>query len=203
MNMSKIKIAITALVLFPMQVFAENYRAVYINGIQNERRVAETTAETINILLQTPINHSSGRTFTVKNIWNPIGWYGRKDGEWDLDQDLKELFLLKTAEERYLSAFSRITLPHFNTNKTINVNDVNTVAQYADIINNLPGNNDVQDSTSFPSNAMARTHQTTQELLTAAGEGLTNNKTIIIAHSQGNLLANLVYAKILKDQPET
>src|SRR5256885_545552 len=84
---------------------------IYINGIQNTVEAATKSRNSILGVLDKSANHTgpSKRAFSVSLLWNPIGWYGIMPGS--LPQDLKELFLLKTAEEDYRSDFQKIVAP--------------------------------------------------------------------------------------------
>lgn len=116
---------------------ANNINVVYINGIQNTLLAAYKTGLKIEKTLKDSTNRSdtAKKSFAVSVVWNPIGWYGTAKGG-DLEQDKMELFLLKTAEEKFAPDFIKIVTP-FNSSTAVDKDAASRVTAYLDGI--LPG----------------------------------------------------------------
>lgn len=58
---------------------------VFVNGIQNTYAAAMVSRDTISRVLRDSTNraNSAKRVFQVRLVWNPIGFYGTGDGQWD------------------------------------------------------------------------------------------------------------------------
>lgn len=231
---------------------------IYINGIQNTLEDAEETRQKISNALLSPPNHQGGffkQVRAVEVVWNPYGWngnatggtaYGAGKANGSLTQDLAELFLLKTAEEKFSADFQNILAPHNLSQAVSNVASpayTSAVISYAGTLNQaissvaasnvqfylnnmLPGTNSVEKVTTTVTTPLAGG---TVVPLTGAGATATTTNTstittglvstadmfrtqmaaktlaaeveisggaIVVAHSQGNLLANLAYAKL-------
>ncbi len=181
-------------ILFNVKIsYAADVNLVYINGIQNTLEMAAETANTIAYSLKTSANHYGRmKTFNVENVWNPIGWSGNKDG-WDLSQDKMELFLLKTAEEKYRSDFQKIIVP-FNMSQTIDQDAATRVNAYLDDM--TPWNNYLESEGKITDADMNETQRAAKSLVSSV-ERL--GSAVVVAHSQGNLLANLAYARLAKN----
>ena len=197
---------ILALLFFiPINSFANN--VLYINGIKNTLEDAEKSRKKIEEVLNASENHSGNelKTFFVWGIWNPIGFHGEKAYlESELNQDRKELFLLKTSEEEYGEDFQKIMVP-FNLNKSVDAEAATRVIGYLDDM--TPGSNDPNDTATLGSNSleaeglvsdedMLGTQIAVQKLVSAIKN---LGSAVVVAHSQGNLLANLAYAKIVSE----
>ncbi|NPC56658.1 CARDB domain-containing protein [Caenimonas soli] len=156
---------------------------VYVNGIQNTLEDAAETTRIIGTILTTSVNHNPKKTFSVTAIWNPIGWYGVKDGL-DLQQDLMELFLLKTAEEKYARDFLKIM-----GSGSIDQDAAALVHGFLDDM--TPGNNSLESDGKISDTEMAVTKEAANQLLKRIKR---LGVAVVVAHSQGNLLANLAYA---------
>lgn len=166
---------------------------VYINGIQNTLADAEDTRWRINFILRDSDNRSGSnkRRFTTEAVWNPIGWYGTDEGR-DLRQDLTELFLLKASEERYADSMARILLPH-NEQREIEINAAERVREH--LLNMMPGGTSLEAGL-FPSMTAERMAGTQRAALELARRVRSLGSAVVIAHSQGNLLANLAWASL-------
>ncbi|HQR72071.1 MAG TPA: choice-of-anchor D domain-containing protein [Burkholderiaceae bacterium] len=168
---------------------------IYINGIQNTQEEALNTAVAINDVLKASRNHtdSTNRSFLVDSVWNPVGFYGEKDGNlWA--EDNAELFVEKTAEEWFREKFLKILTPH---NQRPEQSDV--IRQSAAISVRLWLQNMLQGRTSLESDpvqitagSMAKTQEAVYQLM----DKIRKRPTVVIAHSQGNLLANLAHAAL-------
>lgn len=167
---------------------------VYINGIQNTITEADDTRRIIRDILNNSPNHSGNRrNFSVTNVWNPMGWRGDSAGS-DLSQDLMELFLLKTAEENFAADF--LQLVRLNNNRaSIDRNVAARVNAYVDDM--TPGNNSIETNGSITDADMSVTRQAVLNLVTRIKA--VGGTVILIAHSQGNLIANLAYARLASD----
>ena len=164
---------------------------IYINGAQNTLVAARKTQSRIQEVLDSSPNHlgADRRSFDVDLVWNPIGWNRTEDG-FDLSQDKKEVFLLKVAEEKFATDFRRIMAP-FDKPSTIESNAAAEVTKFLDDM--TPGTNFLEDFGLMNDLRMNATQNATRELVTRI---LQLNSAVVVAHSQGNLLANLAWAKI-------
>ena len=173
---------------------------IYVNGIQNTLVDAKETQKQIQKILDSSPNHPvpDRRSFDVHLVWNPIGWNRTKDG-FDLSQDKKELFLLKVAEEKFASFFQKIIAP-FNQSSTIDSTAAAEVTKFLDDM--TPGTNSLEKfslTNPDPMNdlRMNATQDATRKLATEISR---LNSAVVVAHSQGNLLANLAWAKIASEK---
>jgi hypothetical protein len=130
-----------------------------------------------------------------------------------LFKDNVEIVMLKASEERYAAKFNSLLHPHDQATSSFSSDDASAVANYADPMYGMnSGNmglvsygvaNTDPSTTPFP-DSMRALKDTIQSLAGAmlwkeldsngAPTGNTHS-TIVVAHSQGNLLANLAYAK--------
>lgn len=172
---------------------------VYINGIQNTLADAEDTRWKINLILRNSDNRSGSnkKRFSTEAVWNPIGWYGKDPENFvevyiALRQDLKELFLLKAAEERYADSMARILLPH-NEQRTIHIESAEEVREH--LLNMMPGGTSLEAGI-FPSMTEESMAGTQTAALALARKVRSLGSAVVIAHSQGNLLANLAWATL-------
>lgn len=187
--------ALVYLVIFE----ANATNVVYINGINTTYAEALLDRNEIRskLLSSNSYSGSNKRDFSISLIHNPIGWFNNEDDE-ATDQDRQELFLLKTAEECYLTDFSSISVPH-NQSKAV---DKNAAARVNAFLNNIVpgpqgghdcGANGLSDGDALAAGKMSKTKRTAIAL---ADKVLSYSKAIVVAHSQGNLLAHLAYARI-------
>lgn len=168
---------------------------IFINGISN------TLASAVDSLYQV---REVLPEYRVTVVYNPIGWNDgnqalepQGDSPW-IGQDYRELYLLKTAEECFREDLRSISVPH-NMSRPIEPGAARRVKAYLDSI--LPGeqgghacgNNDLVANGLVSASDMEATKIATLELIERVKAF---GQTIIIAHSQGNLLANLAYASI-------
>jgi hypothetical protein len=152
-------------------------------------------AEIKSILIRsTNRSGAQKRSFAVTAIWNPIGWNGATSGS-DLAQDKMELFLQKTAEEKFSQDFQKILAPH-NQSRAVDKAAALRVSAYLDDM--TPGDNSLEDSDppKISDENMSRTQKAIRQIISRV---LTKKSAILVAHSQGNLLANLAHAKLAAD----
>jgi hypothetical protein len=209
-------------------------RILYVNGIQNTQGDALKAVRRIECILMSAAdiaakdpanntcpnavgseNHQGGikRSFVVDYSYNPIGFYGTADGQWDVVQDMQELFLMKTAEEVYLPYLQKLYAPHDKAFPVVDHDAAFEVGRYAnsqmvgrskDVIDatggtsqTQPGDNEAVYDGTITSEMMNGTAQATMNLVSrfesVSGDGY-NLPTVIVAHSQGNLIANIAYA---------
>lgn len=184
---------------------ANGVNVVYINGIHNFLEDMQKTENEIRIRLNDSPNHtdSAKKSFIVKHIFNPAGWYGEKD----LSQDKMELFLLKTAEEHFADYFKQIVSPS-NAPKPIGQDEIKAaLAVTAWLDNMMPGDHISVDKTPLEKTSLEVDNKITandmQGTKTAAIRLAdfvkVHGSVVIVAHSQGNLLANLAYAKLVSE----
>lgn len=170
---------------------------LFVNGIQNTPEQALVNMLRLrNELLNTDTRAPDQRRpfIVAEHVYNPAGWTGNADTGGAIE-DFLELFLLKTAEECYRSDFERFSVPH-NQSKPVNVEAAERVRAYLD--NMVPGSDaSVPCGTTFYSSspaaaeAMESARQTAQLIQERVRRF---ESTIVVAHSQGNLLAHLAYA---------
>lgn len=171
---------------------------VYVNGIQNTLEDAQKTQRKIQEVLDSSPNHPIGsrRFFVVYLVWNPVGWYGLVDGQSDLSQDTMELFIEKTAEEDFATSFQELLAPFNQSTIVEKRNDALKVVRYLDSM--LPGNNSLETDQPPKINdeRMSTTQRAIRNLISQVKQ---LGSTVVVAHSQGNLLANLAWAKLVSE----
>lgn len=166
---------------------------VYINGIQSlHDDVIHIDVKKVRDILTDSVNHSPKRPFIVEAVYNPIGWFGIKTGS-SFEEDVMELFLLKTAEEKYAPFFPSIAVPH-NDPKPIFVPAAKAVKTFLD--NMLPGGTILEDKEWIAAADMNATQKAARDLAAKIGD---LKRAIVVAHSQGNLLAHLAYASVASE----
>ena len=179
---------------------ADTKNVVFINGIQNTKIEAQISRQLIENRLTLSPNHTatSKRVFSVYLIWNPIGFAGSESG-CDLCQDKKELFVEKVAEEKFADDFAKILAPH-NQSTVIDKAAALRVKAYLDDMTPCP-NSFVTDASPCvdsleTSGAVMDTDMAASQLAVKSLLSLVKDlrSAIIVAHSQGNLLANLAWA---------
>lgn len=174
-------------------------QVVYINGVNvttwskaNESRIA------IQTLLKNSTTRQGAdkRAFTVELVYNPAGFY---ESPVDIPnciavcQDAHEMLMLKSSEEDYASNFSKILAPH-NSSSVIDVAAAREVKKYADSL--VLGTNSALSSGFITADRMAATKQVVDSLAAYMKQA---TRTVVVAHSQGNLLANLAWASTAAD----
>ncbi len=188
--MKALLISIVAIFLLSNGAFAATKNIIYINGIQNTLEDAFITLKTLKKRLAESTNRAANMRSEnfVAYIWNPIGWSGAENGP-DFAEDVAELYLEKTAEEKFSSDFEKILAPH-NESRVVDKAAATRVVAYLDDM--TPGGNSLEaglQSDSF----MDRSQRAARSLVAKV---LSMQPAIVVAHSQGNLLANLAHAKI-------
>jgi hypothetical protein len=165
----------------------------YVNGIQNTLADAHATSLDIRAaLMSSPRNSGAGRkTFIVESKYNPIGWNEEEEGSFN--QDLSELFVLKAAEEIYLPDLMSITLPH-DADAQIDRDAASRVV--AHLLDMTPGVTSLEEQGAKPLVDDERMSRTQQATLGLARDIRQRNGVVVVAHSQGNLIANLAWASL-------
>lgn len=150
----------------------------------------KASVKKISEVLQDSRNHkeSAKRNFSVTFVWNPVGFNGAGKG-CTLCQDTKELFILKTAEEKYASDFRSIFVQNNLNSSNVDSKAALRVKAYLDDM--TPGDNYLESSKKITDEDLAPTRTAIVEL---AIEMKRLGPVIVVAHSQGNLLANLAWA---------
>lgn len=166
---------------------------VYVNGIQNVGEDIDDAIARIEYILDESENHASKRTFRIVANPNPAGWFGKKT-ESSFEQDIMELFLLKTAEEKYAPFFPNIVVPHNDLTKSIFVPAAKAVKIFLD--NMLPGGTILEERGWIAASDMNATQRAAKRLAEKVNE---LGQAVVVAHSQGNLLANLAYASLASE----
>lgn len=203
---------------------ANMQRVVYVNGIQNDRKNAQDTRDQIAKVLTSSLNHGANRrTFFVEYEWNPYGFDGTNLTMANvLPEDEAELFLQKTDEEMFLWNYrpDQLRSPN-NAPVKPDVNAAVLLGGYG--TNMLPGrtwqqfqdanpgfeitdyqfgDNTVQHRLSY-ANAVKPENiapsQTVVANLVARTKCPGIASTIVVAHSQGNILASFAYAQLASD----
>lgn len=172
---------------------------LYINGINNTRNDAKEAVGKIASVLDASANHSkdSRRVFKVEGIYNPTGFYGIEDDSLygknlSFRQDKMELFLEKVAEERYSQSFLKIASSFLNGKWSPSKEAVADVVMYYNDM--TPGDNYLEDEHLVNDGDLFNTKKTMKEVYDLITK---NGRTVIVAHSQGNLLANLIVANYM------
>lgn len=169
---------------------ADVHPVIYINGIQNTHEAARTTVEEISRVLLASRNHQeTALQFSVELIWNPTGYNGQPSLlELELIQDLRELFLLKAGEESFAADFRRLLHPHDRSTSL----DSTAAASVATFSFNMarPG----LAPPGISEGDLSRTKLVISKLVEAVES---HGRATVVAHSQGNLLANLAWARLV------
>lgn len=173
----------------------------FVNGIQNTLEEAKESAEAVKNLLDISNNRSGidKRAFTVDLIYNPIGYYrsvpsgSASSTDGNFRQDIIELFLEKTAEEHFSADFQRLIYSH--TNASSRAPDKAAAVRVVSYIDNfLPGSNYIEAN----GLAVEADFSATKDVIDSLTSKLeSNDRSIVVAHSQGNLIANLAWAKFV------
>jgi len=176
----------------------ETIRVLYVNGIQNTLPQADKAREEIEKILIDSENHQfNKRTFKVELVYNQTG-SGSGDPEWlvcELCQELRELFIQKTAEERFAQHLRKIIIP-FNAPLTVVDPSAADYIKQNFLFDPTPGGNSLESSGLVTDAAMAQSQEVALRLL----QNMRRSKSIVVAHSQGNLLANLAYAALVSEK---
>lgn len=172
---------------------------LFVNGIQKTVDEAQESRDLIQRILDESANHtdaSQRRSFVVELIWNPIGWFGEDRGP-DFWEDNTELFLQKTAEEHYADHLSKLRYPA-GTTVTTDIDAAAKVAYYLDHM--APGGNEIEDrfGTETVDLIMEASQRTARKIVSRTEE---LGAAVVVAHSQGNLLANLAWARLAEHHP--
>jgi len=139
------------------------------------------------------------RSFKDSFVHNPIGWYNDENADgWE---DKKELFLLKTAEECYREDFLRIIVPH-NQSRVIDQAAAARVERYLDnMITGASGGHLCGDTSLVTGGGVTALNMspTRRTAIALASAVKSKGSAIVVAHSQGNLLAHLAYARLARE----
>lgn len=172
---------------------------LFVNGIQKTLEQAQESRGLIQGILDESANHqgpSQQRSFVVELIWNPIGWNGEERGP-DFWEDTTELFLQKTAEEHYAADLNRLRYVA-GTVVPIDGPAAANVAKYLDDMS--PGGNGFEERYGTAAvDAIMRASQRAARKIVTRTEEL--GAAIVVAHSQGNLLSNLAWARLAELHP--
>jgi hypothetical protein len=176
-------IIFSLLTIFSTHCFSADV-VIYINGIQNTRIDAQSTSDKIYDLMRSAPERA-GLTKPTKyiSVWNKIGYFGNTpsllEKQNSLNEDLDELFVSKNNEENYALQFNKILLPHNNLDVYLD----KTSAQF------------VVDRMQFELSSIR--HPIDQLFEQTKKQIDSGNRVIIVAHSQGNIIANFVWAKLI------
>lgn len=191
--------------------FSGSTTVIYVNGIMNTQTDAESSRQKIAAILNASVNHqgqngTTTRKFNVTNVWNPLGW-NRSTGCSStsiLDhtckqivEDQKELFLLKTAEEKYLGYLDSSRSP-WNGSSNVSKYDMQQINQY--VTKMMWGNTSLEKGDgAMPSTSMDGTYAAVQKLIATVRAA---PSSVIVGHSEGNILANLSYIQLASEYGE-
>lgn len=177
---------------------------VFVNGIRNTPEEALISMQRLRDSIDKTNTRSASekRKFIVaQNVYNPTGWDAEEITILSSVADFLELFLLKTAEECFRADFDLISVPN-NVPRPVDLAAALRIKAYLDDI--VPGKgSDLQCGT----NGLVRSGQvsgdamegTKQAVLEIVDRVKSREATIIVAHSQGNLLAHLAYAAVVAE----
>lgn len=188
-------IAVTTNSLSAEQCPTNNNKVIFVNGIQNTLRAARKSKEKLEDILASSQTRAASdkRKFEVDLIWNPIGFTGRGSVFTTLPQDLRELMVEKTSEELFAVDFRKLLSPH-NSPKVIDKVAAQRVKQYLDDM--TPGGTTPESNGDIKDSNLTATQDVIRSLVASFN---TNKRAIVVAHSQGNLLANLAWASYASD----
>lgn len=187
--------ALLTLCLLPWAAWAQDtIQVIYVNGIHNNWEEADENRKELQKLLDTSATHATERKkFAVQLIYNPTGFgsgNGRSVFTCELCQELKELFVLKVAEEKFSADFAKILAPH---NASRQIDKAAAIRIRDSFVSDLTPSG---TSLALSDESMAPTKVVIDKLFAAFKSG---SKTIAVAHSQGNLIANLAYVSLVGD----
>jgi hypothetical protein len=180
---------------------------VYINGIGNDFEDALKNLRALHdALVNTPTRDGSDRrAFRVWLQYNQVGWLTSYNDlpVVSLQRDVREMFLLKVGEECFLDSLRAIVVPH-NELGSLDRDAAMLVSEWSNDL--LPGTLLAADSQARrcgenPLVSEGEVTATSVAPLQSAASSLAVNVrslggAIVVAHSQGNLLANLAYASL-------
>lgn len=168
---------------------------VFINGIDNTLEDAKATLLRIDTILSASANHPAPtkKTFVVSSIYNPAGLHGTSSTY----EDLEELYILKTSEEHFLMQFPAIVVPF---NAPVDIDKAAALAVAAHLDDMTPGANSLEADGTITDADMAPTQAAALRLADRISSGC--RPLVVVAHSEGNLLTNLAYAKAASESPE-
>ncbi len=181
---------------------------VFVNGVWNTFEQAVGSANEIRDSLSTTATRAANnrRSFSVSLVYNPAGWgtsYFFQNLKGVNVWDILEVFLLKTAEECFRDDFRRISVPHDQTGAVdIDGGAAARVAAYLDDV--LPPASDTQPcgDTVLGNSGFVKEQDlegTRRAALGIVAQVRSTGAAIVIAHSQGNLLANLAYGSLARE----
>ncbi len=188
---------IAAVTLLSLNGFAQQ-SVIYVNGIQNTADDAWATANAIQSVLDSSQNHRNNiKSFSVTAVWNPIGFYGKSSGQWDLSQDQQELFVLKSSEESFKSDLEGLQCDINAPVCSVDPGSAVRLTRYADALSNIFTINPKPTLLNQNPSPVRIDMNATGKAIRSLVEAIKDTKSsIIVAHSQGNLLANLAFARL-------
>lgn len=168
---------------------------IFVNGIGNTVDEAWASADLMASKLRDSTNRPAARkrSFRVALVYNAAGAGGAGPSTTSDNaiQDLRELYLLKTSEEWYASAFPDIEHPH-NYKSDLPRSAGSSIAGYASDL--AFGATSLEASGEMTDASMLSVKQAIEGLVVR----IQNKKpAIVVAHSQGNLIANLAWAHLV------
>lgn len=169
---------------------AETVNLIYINGIKNTNEQAKETANEIRSALEEEEEFKIGiqkKSFKIHTVWNPIGFYYERL-ELSPTSDVQELFLLKTAEEHYYQDF-------LDMSQSFDQQAAQRVRAYLEDM--LPGDNYLESNLNPLPLTDAKMADTQTAVYRLSAQIINLQPVIVVAHSEGNLLANLAYAYLV------
>lgn len=198
-------LAAAAFALVAMPALAATTKIIFVNGIQNNTRSsAWDSVREIQRVLDLSANHGVAKLdFEVLLRYNPDGFTSDSTPAGCnyacqaalLRQDYKELFIQKTAEEHFYGDFPKI-VSLYNVISTIDKAAAANVAAYID---KLPGGNSLEPDEKASKELAAQLAPNAVVARGLVSDVKAAGAAIVVAHSQGNLLANLAYAQLASE----
>lgn len=190
---------LAVLLLVPANVGSTQEAAIsviFVNGIGNTVEAAESSRRRMEQeLTETQLHAGAGRRrFTVELVWNPAGWSGEETAPEALPRDVTELYLLKTSEELFGGDFQELVVPHDQV-AALRAETALSVTPY---INQMVPSQAVVATTTEVQQDGLRATKTAVLALVARVKRI--GAAVVVAHSQGNLLANLAWAKLVSER---
>jgi len=196
-KLTSVFIAIVAFLCAPVTAEAATVASniVYVNGIQTTATKLQASRSAAEKLLRDSTNRAAAvkRRFIIEAVYNPMGWYHNPvdlAGCNTQCQDNYELLALKAAEEEFAASFQNI-LAQFNQSNVINIAAATNVKRYADSL--AMGQNSATSGGFVTDATMADTKLALDQL---TGYMHQYPELIVLAHSEGNLLADLAWATL-------
>lgn len=194
MNAKVLAVVYCALVALSPSIAVGQTNVIFVNGATNTLEDARRSMHKLREVLDASPNHTgtAKRRFEVSFIWNPMGFTGAPGAIRGRLDDIEELFIFKTAEENFATYLPGLVCRH-NDKPSLNRLSAATVVQQS-LEDLTPGNNDLERRGVITDSDLELSKAVILSLVTSITE---KRRAVVVAHSQGNLLANLAWFQLV------